>query len=184
MNWLTQILSAFGKPFQWWVIVAPWEQGIRIRGGKRKTLLRPGVHFRIPFWDRVYVQSVRLRVVADTNKLSMSRDGKTFCVSTAIEFAVNDIERLFDAVGNVETLFAERAAAAIVQYVTVHDSRDITPQLLEDAATTALAGSTVWGLTAPCVRVAGFAQVRTYRLIMNDYRHGAGLYDIEEKASR
>ncbi|KKK47944.1 hypothetical protein LCGC14_3150080, partial [marine sediment metagenome] len=151
---------------------------------EEEILLLPGVRFRIPFWDRVYVLSVRQRVVADTNKLAMSRDQKTFCVSTAIEFAIHNIEQLYHSVSNPETMMGERAGAAIVQYMTTHDSCDITPQFLEDAATAALADSTDWGLTAPRVRVSGFAQLRTYRLIMNDYRHGAGLYDIEEKASR
>ena len=139
MNWLTQILSAFGKPFQWWVIIAPWEQGIRIRGGKKKVLLRSGVHFRIPFWDRIYVQNVRRRIVADTNKLLMSRDRKTFCVSTAIEFAVINIEKLYHSATNIETMLAERAAAALVIWTHNHDASEITPTGLENAATAALA---------------------------------------------
>ena len=180
MNWLTQILSAFGKPFQWWVIIAPWEQGIRVRGGKKKLLLLPGVHFRIPFWDRIYVQNVRQRIIADTNKLLMSRDRKTFCVSTAIEFAVTNIEKLYHSATNIETMLAERAAAAMVTWTHNHNADEITPKGLEDVATATLVEVEAWGLTPPIVRIAGFGELKTYRVVINDFRHGAGLYDIDE----
>ncbi len=180
MNWLTQVLSAFGKPFQWWVIVAPWEQGLRVRGGKKKLLLRPGVHFRIPYWDRIYVQNVRRRIVADTNKLLMSQDKKTFCVSIAIEFAVVDIEKLYHSATNIETLLAERATEAMVTWTHDRDACEVAPIALGDAATAALAEVEAWGLTPPVVRISGFGELRTYRVVVNDFRHGAGLYDIDE----
>ena len=180
MNWLTQILSAFGKPFQWWVIIAPWEQGIRVRGGKKKTLLHPGPHFRIPYWDRIYVQNVRRRIIADTNKLLMSRDRKTFCVSTAIEFAVINIEKLYHSATNIETMLAERAAEALVTWTHNHDADEITPMGLKDAATATLAEVGDWGLTPPIVRISGFGELKTYRVVVNDFRQGTGLYDIDE----
>ncbi|KKM63788.1 hypothetical protein LCGC14_1507970, partial [marine sediment metagenome] len=27
---------------------------------------------------------------------------------------------------------------------------------------------------------AGFGELKTYRVVINDFRHGAGLYDIDE----
>ena len=64
MEWLSTIVRSLWRPFQWWVVVAQWELGLRIRLGKKTKALNPGIHFRIPFLDRIYIQSARLRTIS------------------------------------------------------------------------------------------------------------------------
>jgi hypothetical protein len=54
-----QIIEALKGLLVWWVTVAPWERALRVRLGKRVTLLGPGVHLRIPVADRVFGDSGR-----------------------------------------------------------------------------------------------------------------------------
>ena len=63
METFTALLKQIGQIFRWWVIVAPWEQGLRVRAGKHVLLLKPGLHVRIPYIDQVFIQSSRLRIV-------------------------------------------------------------------------------------------------------------------------
>ena len=51
---------------------------------------------------------------------------------------------------------------------------------LKDAATATLAEVKDWGLTPPIVRISGFGELKTYRVVVNDFRQGTGLYDIDE----
>ncbi len=44
---------------KFWIVIQPWERGIRVRFGKNQKLLNGGVHFRIPFLDTIYVQCVQ-----------------------------------------------------------------------------------------------------------------------------
>ena len=59
---IREILSIIGDLFTWIVIVAPWEQALRIRLGKRVKLCKAGCYLRIPFIDRIYRQSIRRRL--------------------------------------------------------------------------------------------------------------------------
>ena len=42
MNQILDLIREFFRLFQWWVIIAPWEQAVRVRAGKHLTLLQPG----------------------------------------------------------------------------------------------------------------------------------------------
>lgn len=64
MNAFVEILRSFWRCFIWWVVIQPWEQGIRVRLGKKRVRLEPGIHFRIPYLDAVFKQSNRLRWAA------------------------------------------------------------------------------------------------------------------------
>ena len=175
MGWLTTIFSAVGKPFRWWVVVAPWERGLRVRMGKSARLLEPGIHFRIPFLDRVYVQSTRLRTAYDTCITVSTLDGHTVIIGVATNFCVNDIRALFDSLAAPETTLKTRVAAAVVDYVSQRKRDDVTPTELERSVSHAIS-SFGCGLSGIGVQVISFAFVRTYRLMMNDYSIGAGLY--------
>jgi regulator of protease activity HflC (stomatin/prohibitin superfamily) len=47
-----------------WIIIQPWQQGLRVRNGKDVKLLNGGIYFKLPYFDSVYVQETRLRVVS------------------------------------------------------------------------------------------------------------------------
>lgn len=62
---MTQLLDWLSKLFgswKFWVIVAPWDVGLRVRLGRRAVALQPGPHFRIPFLDEIVLVNTRQRV--------------------------------------------------------------------------------------------------------------------------
>lgn len=183
MNWISTVLQSFTKMFQWWVLLAPWEQGLRIRAGKMVKDLGPGIHFRIPFWDRIYVQSIRLRAVRDTNLTVTTKDGKNVVASIVVEFAIRNLRKLYDATSNPEIVIHSRAASAFVDYVSGVNEADIKLSDVELFVTDRLRELRQFGLAQIRMKLNSFAIVRTYRLITNDYRDGAGLWDFDREQS-
>lgn len=183
MTWLTQLFAGLAKPFKWWVIVAPWERGVRVRLGKTALLLEPGPHWRIPGVDRVYVQSVRLRTISETNQTLMTSDRQVVNLSYALLFAVADILKLYDSVANPELTLSMAAQAEIAKVVADTKSVDLTAALIADRVNGRLGELESWGLSQPECRIVGFAFVKTYRLISNDYRNFSGLSDLEKEHS-
>jgi hypothetical protein len=62
---VNQLLEAIGRVLaSWkpWVVVAPWEIGVRVRLGRVAASLLPGPHLRIPVLDRVVLVNTRLRI--------------------------------------------------------------------------------------------------------------------------
>lgn len=182
MNWLTTFLQSFSRILQWWVIVAPWEQGLRVRLGKVATVLVPGVHMRIPFLDRIYVQSVRLRTIYDNNQTVTTRDGHALTITIAIDFAIGDIRKLYDAMSNPEVTLQSKCASNVARYISSHDRENVNAIGIETAARSELNNMDA-GLVKLDARVMQFAFVRTYRIIQSDYRIYGGLYDFEQEHS-
>lgn len=58
LAWLSRIIDSW----KFWIVIAPWEIGVRIRLGKQATALVPGVHFRVPFVDAITLVNTRLRI--------------------------------------------------------------------------------------------------------------------------
>jgi regulator of protease activity HflC (stomatin/prohibitin superfamily) len=58
IHWLSNLFSSW----KWWVVVAPWDNVIRVRLGKRAKVLGPGLHFQIPLIDRLMTVNTRLRI--------------------------------------------------------------------------------------------------------------------------
>ncbi len=64
MNWIKDLFDYIAKLFTWWVIVNPWESGIRVTLGKNQRVIGPGVWLRLPVIHAVYRQNIRLMVAS------------------------------------------------------------------------------------------------------------------------
>jgi regulator of protease activity HflC (stomatin/prohibitin superfamily) len=181
MTWLSQFFAIFSKPFQWWVTIAPWESGLRVRLGKTAIVLGPGPHFRIPFLDRIYVQGVRLRMLSDSGQTIATRDGKVLTVAVAIQYAIADIKKLYMSANSPEMTLLSLVQGQIAELVSRSDSSELSPSKLGERVSEVMP-SVEWGLSQVKVWVTGYAYVRTYRLLMNEYRNHGGLTDLDSQS--
>ena len=161
MTWLSTIFQTMSQPFRWWVVVAPWEEGIRVRLGKTAVALAPGIHLRIPFLDRVYVQSIRLRIITSGSRTVSTLDKKVVTFTLAVRFAIRDVKQLYNTISDPENTLLNHVSASAAEYISQTNSDDI---INED-----------WGLSDVSAHVIDFAIARTYRLIGNVYERTAGL---------
>lgn len=183
MNWLSTIFNDWTKPFKWWIVIASWEAGLRIRLGKKAKRLNPGLHFKIPFLDRLFVQSIRLRTITRDNLNTTTKDGKTISICIAIDFAIADIEKLYDTLSSPETTINARVSEAIVHFIAATKLEELKLknicEIMSQAAWKGLDGI----FESTSVRIIGFSVCRTHRLLQNDYAQSQGLYSLDNKDS-
>lgn len=166
MNQAKEFIEYILNAIKIWVIVQPWEKGLRVRAGKYLTKLRGGIYFRIPYIDSIYVQSVRLRVVSLNMQTLTSKDLKTVTLNSSIGYSISDVSKLYDTMHHPETTLSNMAMSEIADFVFKHDVEEINPRMIEDAVVSRLnAGN--WGITIEYFRLTNFAIVRTYRLIQD-----------------
>lgn len=91
MNQLIEWLSRGFSSWKFWVVVAPWEVGIRVRLGRISRSLRPGPHLRIPFLDDITLVNTRLRIgTAPSVTLAGKVDGKVRVVTPVVGYRIHD----------------------------------------------------------------------------------------------
>ena len=167
MNWFQQILDALRSLFQWWFIVLPWEQSVRIRMGKRVQQFDGGLHFKIPFLDRVYIQNIRLRISMLTPQTLTTQDGKTITCAGSVRYRIKDIRKLYETLHQAEGTIKQHVEGLLAEYVVNHDLAKCSPKIVSEHVTERLDLSE-YGLNDTEFFLTDFAVVRTIRLIGGD----------------
>lgn len=179
-NWLSSILENAIKPFKWWIVVAPWERALVVRLGKKAKVLNPGIHLRIPFLDRIFVQSIRLRSITASNISTTSKDGKSIVISIGASFSIENIEKLFDSLSTPETTIINQLSNSIVEYIGQNLFKDLSINNIQnDVFGPSVKNLLNYGLGSICVNITGFTACKAYRILNNDYTHGASLYNLD-----
>ena len=169
-------IKQFLQAFQVWLIVAPWEQGLRVRFGKHVKLWGPGLHWRLPFADAVYLQSVRMRIAMLERQTVSTRDGRTITLSGSIGYCITDVARLYQTLHHADSTIRSMAMVAIAEYVSTHDSAACTPvRIVEHLDTTT--DYAKFGLGDIRINLTDFVVVKTYRLVGDHmpYNYDQGL---------
>jgi len=175
MESVKELFRQVGNLFRWWYIVAPWEQSIRVRFGKKVEVLGAGVHLRIPFADRIFLQSTRRRFLPIETQTITTIDEKAVTVGAKLGYEILDIGKLYDTLHDAEDTLAAEAAGMIARYISCRKIKDVSSSKVEAH----IAGNldlTQYGLGSVRFFIINFAVVRTYRLIQGfpkDY--GSGL---------
>src|SRR3954464_5226081 len=117
MNNIKEILESLGKLFQWWIILLPWEKGMRIRFGNRIKLVAPGMHFKIPLIDKYYVQTTRLRVVQLPPQTVSTKDKQTLTVVMCGGYSISNIETLYNKMCQAESTIANMIMGEVSEYI-------------------------------------------------------------------
>lgn len=167
MQWISALFQSLARPLKWWVVCAPWEQGLRVRLGRNAKLMRPGVHLCIPFLDRIYVQSVRLQCFTTSGHSISSRDGKILTISLAIRFQIEDIVQVYQKLSNPQHMIVVEALSWASKVIARSDAATINPEYLTREINEEMACDG-WGLKDVHVDIIGFATARCYRLITGD----------------
>lgn len=162
MSAITDLLRQFRSLFVWWTVVEPWNEALRVRLGKSITSLGPGLHWKIPNADKIYRQSNRRRVSLMPMQTLTTSDGKTLTMQAVMGYAIVDLRKLYDTLHHAEATLQNLGAAAIAEYVTGHESEQLTADVLSDEI---VVDMSEFGIGPVEFNVVEFAFVRTYRLI-------------------
>ena len=166
MNQIQQFSEYILGAIKIWIIVQPWQTGIRVRAGKKITKLSKGLYFRIPYIDSVYIQENRLRVASMPVQTLTSKDIKTITINGAVGYVINDIEKLYQTLFHPETTIINIASSEISEFVFNNNIQDINPQAIEDYVLEKL-NVEDYGLTFSYLKITTFAVVKTFRLIQD-----------------
>jgi hypothetical protein len=127
-----------------------------------------GVYFRIPFFDAMYIQTTRLRVVSMPLKTVTTKDGKTLSLITVVGYSISDINLLYDKLFQPESTISNLALGEAAEFVSTNTLEMCSPAEIEKAIKIKL-NSDNYGIKYEYVKVIGYAIVKTYRLIQDQH---------------
>jgi len=168
MSSLFDFIRRFAEAFIWWTVIQPWEGAIRVRLGKQVKLLKGGVHFKIPYVDSIYRQTIRLRYCHVGVQTVTTRDGKTITLSSSIGYKIADIATLYNTMHHAEETIRQLAMSEIACYVQEHVLLECRPAIIEGVTSKSI-NLEKYGIATDGICIVNFAVVKTYRLISDQH---------------
>lgn len=166
MNQVKQFFDYILNSIKIWIIVQPWEAGLRVRIGKYIKKLDKGIYFRIPYFDSVYIQETRLRICSMPVQTISTKDEKTITINGAVGYIISDIEKLYKTLYHPEITITNICMSDIAKYINNKNAEDINSNDLSKKIFSGLK-QLDYGLEFQYFKVTSFAVVRTYRLIQD-----------------
>lgn len=167
-NFLSSIWHAL-LPFY---VIKPWEMGLKVRLGKVKGVLGPGLHWIIPFgvdevWDDTVVPRTQTLEGATT-----TLDGKAIGYTAVITFRIKDIEKSLMEVHDVKDAVIDTCAGILGIALSNTNWEDIVHGRNGDELTRQcqLKGRK-WGIEITSVQLAGVSIVKNLRLLGLNSHH-------------
>jgi hypothetical protein len=174
---IQEIIHQITRLLVWFVVVAPWEQALRIRFGHRVQLLGAGIYLVIPFVDRLYRQSVRRRLGVVAPQILTTKDGASVSIGSAIGYSIEDLKKLYETLHDADDTIDASVSALVAQFVSGHDKSECTPEAIEQFVSQEL-DLAQYGLGSQEFYVTNFSVAKTYRLVTGEIRgwmRGSGL---------
>lgn len=168
MNQVKEFLEYVFNVFKFWVIIQPWEQGLRVRNGKHIKKISRGLFFKIPYLDSIYVQEFRLRMIPLSMQTLTTKDGMTVTINSSLGYQISDLMKLYNTICHPGETISALAMSEVSDYIFTHDLKDITPKKIEDSVLSKLRSKDCdFGLEFKNYRITNFACVKTFRLIQD-----------------
>lgn len=174
---ISEIIKTIAQLFTWFVVIAPWEQAIRVRMGKKTTLLSGGWCLTIPFVDRIYKQSVRRRLRQLRPQTLTTLDRHVVSCTGAIGFYVKDLNKMYDTLESPNDTIESEVCALVAEFIGSKTLKECIALELEAFVRKGMDLSK-YGLSGDEFYLTSFATCKTYRFITGDlvsWNHDAGM---------
>ena len=166
MNFVKDIIDYITKLFTWWIVVMPWEQGLRVTLGKKVMVINEGIWLRVPLIHKCYVQEKRLRVISLPIQTISTKDGHAITVSCSAGYSIIDIFKLYNTLYQPDLTIGNIIATKIATHISGLEMSECHPKVIEDAINDGMK-EVDYGLKFEHVRIVNFASVKTFRLIQD-----------------
>lgn len=168
LNELINVVKAVWRLLVWWFVVLPWEDALRVRGGKKRRRYGPGLHFRVPYYDAVFKQSTRLRWASLPPQTLTTRDGATITLAGQIGYSIVDLDALYDTLQQGESAVQSLAAGLVARHVARLDRNECSTEKIEQGCVLDLSK---YGLRSDALQLTTFCFVKTLRIINDSHPH-------------
>jgi regulator of protease activity HflC (stomatin/prohibitin superfamily) len=175
LSWLSNVWESLTP----WVIIDPWEKGIRVRLGRWIKDVGPGVHICLPFIDSVEALNVLPQRIVLPNQSLRTGDGKVIALSGALLYGVRDARKVWMEVENHDESLVTLAMNHIAEYVSSVPSEDITVESLQKYVLPKIRRQGLrWGLDVTDIGIKDLAPHRVFRFMSDEGANLGAMFGV------
>jgi regulator of protease activity HflC (stomatin/prohibitin superfamily) len=161
---LIDLMVTFINDILPWKIVDQWEEGVHLRTGKFRRIVKPGIQWKIPFFDQILVTPVITQTVNLKPQTVTSADEKSIVLSSIVRYHIHDVEKFLLGVMHANDALVDTTQGIIrdvvegCRWTDLDDLGNVvTPEVNEQVEK--------WGITVEQVSFPDLGEIKTYRII-------------------
>lgn len=145
-------------------IVNQWEGGVHLRYGKFLRIVEPGLKWKLPFFDKIWVTPVITQSVNLKPQTVTSLDEKSVVLSSIVRYYINDVKKFLLGVMHANDVLVDTTQGIIRDVVEATNWSDlydlgkiVTPEINKQVEK--------WGIIVEQVSFPDLGEIVTYRII-------------------
>jgi regulator of protease activity HflC (stomatin/prohibitin superfamily) len=161
-NWWLQITPV--------IIVRDYEEAVLLRFGKFKSVLKPGMHFKIPMFDEVIDQHVVVTTLSLDAQSLYTRDKQNIVVKAVIKYKISDVKVFLLEIYDAQDALSDMSQGIIKNVIMSMTMDECTDSELDNTLTKKVrVEARKWGVEVQQVTLTDLAPIRSYRLINDTF---------------
>ena len=162
INWWIEI-----KPM---VIIRDYEEAVLLRFGTFKRVLKPGLHFKVPFFDEVIDQHVVITTLSLDAQSLYTKDKQNIVVKGVIKYRIADVKIFLLEVWDAQDALSDMSASIIKNVIMSMSLDECTDSEIDNLLTKKVrVEAKKWGVEVQQVTLTDLAPIRSFRLINDTF---------------
>ena len=145
-------------------IVDQWEQGVHLRFGKFIRVVYPGLNWKIPFFDKIWVTPVITQTVNLSPQTLTTADDRSIVLTSIVRYHVFNVQSFLLNVMHANDVLVDTTQGIIrdivenTEWNNLYDlTKTVTPEVNDEVKK--------WGIIVDVVKFPDLGEIKTYRII-------------------
>jgi regulator of protease activity HflC (stomatin/prohibitin superfamily) len=145
-------------------IVDQWEAGVHLKLGKFYRVVSPGLNWKLPFFDKIWVTPIITQTVNLSPQTLTTLDERSIVLTSIVRYHVVNVRSFLLNVMHANDVLIDTTQGIIRDIVETTNWDDlvdltdiVTPKVNEEVAK--------WGITVETVKFPDLGEIKTYRII-------------------
>ena len=167
---LIEILS------QWWhqiipfIIIRDYEEAVLLRFGRFHSVLKPGIHLKLPFFDEVIDQHVVVTTLSLDAQSLYTKDRQNIVVKGLIKYKIADVKTFLLEVYDAQDALSDMSQSIIKNVIMSMTLEECTDTELDNTLSKKVrVEARKWGVEVQQVTLTDIAPIRSFRLINDNF---------------
>lgn len=163
---LVELLSTWIKEILPLTIVPSYEEGVMLRAGRYYSTLKPGVHFKIPFFDEILTQHTVMTTLSLPAQSLYTADNQNVVVKGVVKYKIADVKTFLLEVYDAKDAISDMTQSIIKNIVTSKTMQECLQDEIDNILTKkSRVEIRKWGVDVQQVTLTDLAPIRSFRII-------------------
>jgi regulator of protease activity HflC (stomatin/prohibitin superfamily) len=163
---LLEFLISVWDKITFFQIVKQYQQGAWLRFGKLKTIVDPGIHFKIPIFDEIDCYHVLTTAMPLEAQSLTTKDDKEIVVKGVIKYKISDLSKFFTDVYDAVDAISDVSMGIIRNVIAKKTWEECKEETVDNEITKKVrTEAKKWGIEVESVTLSDLSKMRSFRLL-------------------